>query len=96
MVDALETSATETLNAADIENVPVCPMNPLINLEKANSLYKYKRATPDTRWFRCPQCDCHIGYHRMKKKWVVDPYDLDYNNSLRECFGLPLVEEKDS
>jgi len=91
--EKLDTSATDTLNAGDIENLPVCPMNPEVKLEKAENSYSYKRSNPDTRWFKCPGCDCHLGYHRMKKKWRVDPHELDENNALRECFGLPPVEE---
>ncbi len=93
MSDRLETPATENLNAGDIENLPVCPMNPTVQLENADGDHMYKRANPDTRWFKCPGCDCHLGYHRMRKKWLADPFDLDTNNKLRECFGLPSVEE---
>lgn len=92
--EILDTPATDSLNAGDIENIPVCPMNPQVNLEVAAKDYLYNRLNPDTRWFKCPECDCHIGYHRMKQSWRVDPYDLDFNNKLRECFGLPPVEEE--
>lgn len=91
--DILKTSVTENLNAGDIENHPVCPMNPNIPLESVGKEYRYRRLNPDTRWFRCPECDCKIGYHRMNKSWRVDPYDLDFNDKLRNCFGLPPVAD---
>ncbi len=81
------------LNAAGVRNVPVCPLC-TEELETTSKEYKYTRHNPDTRWFWCPNCESHLGYHRMKAKWLVDPYDLDRSNALREFFGLAPVEEK--
>ena len=80
------------LNIVGIANVPVCPLC-TANLESAPTSYKYRRYTPDTRWFWCADCEAHLGYHRMKAKWLVDPYDLDSSNKVREHFGLPAVED---
>jgi hypothetical protein len=91
--EILETSATDSLNAGSIRNLPVCPMNPEVELENVDKSYSYRRLNPDTRWFTCPNCECHVGYHRMRKKWLIDPYDLDFNNKARECYGLPPTED---
>ena len=93
MVDdeRLELPADHDLNIDGIRNVPICPMC-TTELEDAADDYDYKRNNPDTRWFFCPDCECHLGFHRMKKKWKVDPYDLDENNKVRAYFGLDPVE----
>ena len=80
-----------TLNVEGKANVPLCPMctGELVNAEKG---YEYRKNNPDTRWFFCETCDCHLGYHRMKKRWQVDPYDLEDNNQVRAYFGLGPVE----
>ena len=44
--------------------------------------------------FWCEDCQCHLGYHRMKKKWKVDPYDLNANDKVRAYFGLGPVDEE--
>lgn len=94
MIDEqLEIPADSTLNVEGKENVALCPMcaEPLADAPRD---YAYKKNNPDTRWFFCAECGCHIGYHRMKKKWKVDPYDLDGNNKVRAYFGLDPVETK--
>jgi hypothetical protein len=90
--DKLEIPADSTLNVEGKPNVPLCPMCTGV-LEDAPKTYRYRRVNPDTRWFVCPECECHLGYHRMKKKWKVDPYDLDKNEKVRGYFGLPPAEE---
>ncbi len=92
MIDELEIPADSTLNIEGKPNVPLCPMCTTV-LEPATSTYAYKRNNPDTRWFFCPECSCHLGYHRMRKTWKVDPYDLDSNNKIRGYFGLAPVEK---
>lgn len=89
--DTLEIPADSTLNVEGKANVPLCPMC-TTELVDADRDYAYRKNNPDTRWFVCPDCDCHLGYHRMKKKWKVDPYDLDANNKVRSYFGLGPVE----
>ena len=93
MVDdvKLEIPADSTLNIEGKPNVALCPMCTEV-LESAAAAYLYKRNLPDTRWFWCPVCECHLGYHRMKKKWDVDPYELEENEKLRAYFGLGPVE----
>ena len=92
--DELEIPADSTLNIEGKPNVPLCPMCTGV-LENAEKEYDYKRNNPDTRWFWCEECECHLGYHRMKKKWKVDPYDLEDNNKVRAYFGLGPVETDD-
>ena len=94
MIDSerLEIPADSTLNIEGKANVPLCPMC-TENLGPPRELnYSYKRSNPDTRWFWCEECKCHLGYHRMKKKWKVDPYDLNSNDTVRAYFGLGPVE----
>ncbi len=79
-------------NVANLPNVPVCPICTSI-LENAARDYKYRRLNPDTRWFFCEDCESHIGYHRMKGTWRIDPYDYTNNNKLRERIGLPPTGE---
>lgn len=83
----LDTPATESLNIEGIDNVPVCPLcqTPLDSVPKD---YEYARMNPDTRWFWCTGCKAHLGYHRMKGDWKVDPYDLEESPELRAHFGL--------
>jgi hypothetical protein len=75
-----------------IANVPVCPVC-VEELVNAPSNYMYRKINPDTRWFWCPSCEGHFGYHRMKKKWLIDPFDYDYSNKLRVSLGLPEIKE---
>jgi uncharacterized protein with PIN domain len=91
--DKIEIPEGSTLNVEDRPNVALCPMctNPL---ESAPDNYIYKKTEPDTRWFYCPDCDCHYGYHRMKGKWKVSPHDLNINDTVREHFGLPPIGEE--
>lgn len=79
------------LNVEGVPNIPVCPLCTTA-LENVPKSYTYARNNPDTRWFWCPTCEGHLGYHRMKGKWKVDPYDLDSSSKLREHFGLPADE----
>jgi hypothetical protein len=90
--DKLELPADSDLNIEGKPNVPLCPMCTEV-LENTERNYDYKRNNPDTRWFFCPECKCHLGFHRMKRKWKVSPYDLENNSVVREFFGLPPVEE---
>ena len=76
----------------DLPNVPVCPICTNL-LESAASTYQYTRLNPDTRWFFCPDCETHVGYHRMKGNWKIDPYDYSNNNKLRGKIGVPGVVE---
>ena len=78
------------LNVKGIRNVPVCPLCTTV-LNDVSKAYTYAQHNPDTRWFWCSACESHLGYHRMKAKWLVDPYDLDQSNKVREHFGLPPV-----
>ena len=80
------------LNVAGISNVPVCPLCTSV-LKSAETSYRLRRNNPDTRWFWCEGCEAHLGYHRMKAKWLVDPYDLEKSNKVREHFGLPSAEK---
>lgn len=94
MVDeSVEIDVLDELNL-NIEGVPNTPICPLCTTELAKVAKDYARARiePDTRWFWCPTCEGHLGYHRMKGKWKVDPYDLDSSSKLREHFGLPAEE----
>lgn len=75
------------LNIKGISNVPVCPLC-TTPLESVSSNYKFKQNIPDTRWFWCSSCAAHLGYHRMKAKWSVDPIDFDNSNRVREYFGF--------
>ena len=94
-LELLELPADSTLNIEGKPNVPLCPMcAEILGPTPEGDQYMYKKTNPDTRWFWCPACECHLGYHRMKMKWKVDPYDLNTNNKLRGYFGLPLVKEE--
>ena len=77
-------------DVGNLPNVPVCPICTNV-LESAETGYKYTRINPDTRWFWCADCESHVGYHRMKGSWKLDPYDYSSNNKLRERIGLPPV-----
>ena len=79
------------LNIEGIPNAPVCPYC-TASLENVAKDYARARIEPDTRWFWCPACEGHLGYHRMKGTWRVDPHDLDSSAKLREHFGLPVNE----
>lgn len=76
----------------DLPNVPVCPIC-ITPLESAARHYQYARLNPDTRWFYCPDCEAHLGYHRLKGTWKLDPYDYTGNDKLRERIGLPPAGE---
>jgi len=81
------------LNATGVRNVPVCPLC-TEELENTPKEYTYAQHNPDTRWFWCSSCQSHLGYHRMKAKWSIDPYDLDKSNTLREHFGLEPIDQE--
>ena len=87
----IETPATDSLNAEGFENKPVCPVCQTY-LENAEKDYEYRRTNTDTRWFYCPSCQGHLGYHRMKKRWTVDPYDLNTSVTFREFFNIEALE----
>lgn len=95
MVDdfIIELPKDSNLNAEGKANVPLCPLC-TTELDNATDTYAYKRHNPDTRWFWCPECECHLGYHRMRGGWKVDPYDLNTNAKIREYFGLGPAEEQ--
>ena len=76
----------------DLPNVPICPIC-ITPLESAPTNYQYARLIPDTRWFYCPDCEAHLGYHRLKGTWKLDPYDYTNNDKLRERIGLPPAGE---
>lgn len=75
------------LNVEGFENKPICPVCQSY-LESASSDYEYKRFNPDTRWFWCDTCQGHLGYHRMRRNWMIDPYDLESSAAFREFFQL--------
>jgi len=81
------------LNVEGIRNVPVCPLC-TTTLASAPKEYTFAQHNPDTRWFWCSACESHLGYHRMKAKWFVDPYDLETSTKIRDYFGLPPVEQQ--
>jgi len=83
--------AVDELNAEGLENKPVCPVCQSY-LENPEAGYDYKRLNPDTRWFWCDSCEGHLGYHRMKKRWKVDPYDLQESAAFRAFFGVDGTE----
>lgn len=85
--EKVESPLVDNLNVEGLENKPVCPVCQNY-LEDADNDYEYKRLNPDTRWFWCANCDGHLGYHRMKKKWKVDPYDLNDSPAFRQFFGV--------
>lgn len=87
----IDTSATDSLNAEGFENKPVCPVCQSY-LSNADKSYEYRRSNPDTRWFYCSSCKGHLGYHRMKQRWTVDPYDLNTSIIFREFFGVETLE----
>ena len=78
---------TDPVEIGELPNVPVCPICTTI-LTSAGSDYKYTTLNPDTRWFYCEDCESHVGYHRMKGSWKIDPYDYTNNDKLRERIGL--------
>ena len=82
-------------NLAEMDSLPTVPVCPVCTniLESADADYQYARLNPDTRWFYCEDCETHVGYHRMKGTWKLDPYDYSNNNKLRERIGLPPVAE---
>ena len=90
--DKIELDENSNLNVEGKPNAPLCPMC-VEPISTAPEGYMYRKMEPDTRWFYCGACDCHYGYHRMKKTWKVSPHDLDTNNTVREHFGLPTIEE---
>ena len=72
MTDVNETMTAEEIEAAS--RVPTCPFcsTPLTD---APTNYMYRRLHPDTRWFWCESCQSHLGRHRMRRSWTIDPYD---------------------
>jgi len=89
MVNEEEIVITENnpLNIEGIANKPICPVCQSY-LESAPDDYAYKRMNPDTRWFWCDSCDGHLGFHRLKKRWSVDPYDLETSAAFKAFFGV--------
>jgi hypothetical protein len=83
----IKSPALDSLNVEGVANKPICPVCHGY-LESAASDYTYKRLNPDTRWFWCENCQGHLGYHRMKKRWKVDPYDLEDSQAFRNFFGV--------
>lgn len=81
------------LNIEGIANVPVCPLC-TATLTDAPKDYGYRQHTPDTRWFWCAECEAHLGYHRMKAKWLVDPHDLENSRKVRDHFGLSSTDNE--
>ena len=85
--DEVKLPEDSSLNIEGIENRPICPVCQNY-LESAAQDYEYRRLNPDTRWFWCDSCEGHLGYHRLRKKWSVDPYDLDTSVAFRSFFGI--------
>ena len=90
--EEIKSSDDNPLNIEGLENRPICPVCQGY-LESAPQDYQYRRLNPDTRWFWCPACEGHLGYHRLRKKWSVDPYDLDTSTAFRDFFGLISASE---
>ena len=88
----LEVPEDSNLNIEGKDNVALCPIctEPLGPTLDQN--YAYKRNNPDTRWFWCAHCECHLGFHRMRKSWKIDPEDLNNSTTAREYFGLDTGE----
>ena len=85
--EKIESPLVDKLNAEGIDNKPVCPVCQAY-LESAERDYEYRRQNPDTRWFWCAACQGHLGYHRMKQRWLVDPHDLEESPVFRKFFGV--------
>ena len=93
--ETIETPATVSLNAEGFKNKPVCPVCQAY-LKNAEKDYEYRRTNTDTRWFYCSSCKGHLGYHRMKKRWTVDPYDLNTSATFREFFNLDALKSNNN
>jgi len=91
MVEKIDLPEDSSLNVEGKENKPLCPVCQSY-LEKPGADYEMPRLNPDTRWFWCPDCEGHLGYHRMRKAWKVDPYDLESSERFREFFQIDSVE----
>lgn len=85
--EKLDTIVESELNIEGVDNKPVCPICQGY-LEDPQPGYGYRRHNPDTRWFWCGTCEGHLGYHRMKRRWRVDPFDLNSSSTFREHFNL--------
>lgn len=76
------------LNLEGKENRPMCPVCQEY-LETAEPEYEMIKLNADTRWFWCEGCEGHLGYHRMRKAWKVDPIDLYESPAFRSFFNIP-------
>ena len=85
--DAIKLTDESSLNIEGKENRPICPICQSY-LEAAGPDYTYERLNPDTRWFWCETCDGHLGYHRLRRTWSVDPYDLESSAAFKAFFGV--------
>ena len=74
--ELVEISEEQVNITEEAPKVPVCPLCVSV-LSSAEYGYKYSRLNPDTRWFWCSNCEAHLGYHRMKRSWKIDPSDFD-------------------
>lgn len=92
MSEEIEIQDDNPLNIEGIENKPICPVCHGYLVDAAKD-YEYRRFNPDTRWFWCDACEGHVGYHRMKKRWKVDPHDLNTSKAFQSFFGIESVEE---
>jgi hypothetical protein len=90
--ETLSTPATDSLNIEGLANKPACPVCQSL-LDDVAATYLYKRLNPDTRWFFCPSCEGHLGFHRIKASWRIDPRDLETSDAFREYFGITELEE---
>ena len=85
--ETIDLPVDTNLNIEGKDNRPLCPICQEY-LEPAERGYEYIKLNMDTRWFWCDTCEGHLGYHRMKKKWKVDPYDLNDSPAFRQFFAL--------
>lgn len=85
--DRIEVPNDSNLNIEGKSNQPLCPVCQSY-LEKPLDGYEMPRLNPDTRWFWCPSCEGHLGYHRMRKSWKVDAIDLYESAAFREYFNV--------
>jgi hypothetical protein len=86
--DKIDLPDDSTLNIEGLENRALCPVCQGY-LEAPLEGYEMPRLNPDTRWFWCPDCEGHLGYHRMKKIWKVDHFDLYESPVFRAFFNIP-------
>ena len=53
-----------------------CPFCGVVKLER-NSTHPYKKLSHVMSWYYCPECDKNYCYDKMKRAWLIDPYDYE-------------------